>query len=810
MVKKQLLLVSGVLLALSLIIPPNIGKILIFEYSDIPIVLFFLLALFSALKLNKSYEKTDNFWLFLLLFLFALFIIFGFNTTTLRFIFYITIGFLIKKNAKYMENKDLEIFFLPLWFVSILNFSSFVFGYSLLNNSIGWITNYSDTTNILLSGRLSGFQGSGPNVAGTIFGFFVIISFYFYQNLKKKYFLILIYLNLFLFFITYSRGSYASLLAISLIFILLKIKVLKYRVIYITGIFSTFVILLYFGPSDYILKENDRSLLANIAISNIELSSGVGGGQYVEKIYEPYLLSVNPQLLEENLDITLNKVELGITPEKFRDTDIDFFIGTSGGGFEILQQYFIVGQCSDDRNTCQYLRVDEEILLNFLEIFNIKNDDIIASTIEKCVDTSKNLINRGEFACIAFEMKLLGDKIRNYEFTDIEDLFSNEHFSYLKSNSIFVECESTKTYSCKDRPLAVGELSVIVETLFIRDNILPEQNLAELCSECEFRTINGFIKIEFDRYDYFLPRSKISFYTSKDGVNWDLVGYPHFTGNIIDMNQNNGFIEIGGYADGQSFGNTFLDANIKSVEINTNELNKKVDFDVINLGKDYFVYKPNSLEDYTSKITYDENGIRLFRPNKYWVAINNEFDFNQDFEIILNLSFPEIPWETQTLISNTSAFSQEVQSWKIDIDDGRLFFHWTNEDGEYINQLGDKSLRSGVLIQKNGRIDNEQPPLASTSYLSQLTTAHNGYLTFFVEYGLLNGLFFYFLLFYLVFRNFNFKNQNKSYILSFALLYFLIHNLTNDLVYSPDAFMLFTIILGIKDSIINREDSEIL
>jgi len=810
LVKKQLLLVSGVLLALSLIIPPNIGKILIFEYSDIPIVLFFLLALFSALKLNKSYEKTDNFWLFLLLFLFALFIIFGFNTTTLRFIFYITIGFLIKKNAKYMENKDLEIFFLPLWFVSILNFSSFVFGYSLLNNSIGWITNYSDTTNILLSGRLSGFQGSGPNVAGTIFGFFVIISFYFYQNLKKKYFLILIYLNLFLFFITYSRGSYASLLAISLIFILLKIKVLKYRVIYITGIFSTFVILLYFGPSDYILKENDRSLLANIAISNIELSSGVGGGQYVEKIYEPYLLSVNPQLLEENLDITLNKVELGITPEKFRDTDIDFFIGTSGGGFEILQQYFIVGQCSDDRNTCQYLRVDEEILLNFLEIFNIKNDDMIASSIEKCVDTSKNLINRGEFACIAFEMKLLGDKIRNYEFTDIEDLFSNEHFSYLKSNSIFVECESTKTYSCKDRPLAVGELSVIVETLFIRDNILPEQNLAELCSECEFRTINGFIKIEFDRYDYFLPRSKISFYTSKDGVNWDLVGYPHFTGNIIDVNQNNGFIEIGGYADGQSFGNTFLDANIKSVEINTNELNKKVDFDVINLGKDYFVYKPNSLEDYTSKITYDENGIRLFRPNKYWVAINNEFDFNQDFEIILNLSFPEIPWETQTLISNTSAFSQEVQSWKIDIDDGRLFFHWTNEDGEYINQLGDKSLRSGVLIQKNGRIDNEQPPLASTSYLSQLTTAHNGYLTFFVEYGLLNGLFFYFLLFYLVFRNFNFKNQNKSYILSFALLYFLIHNLTNDLVYSPDAFMLFTIILGIKDSIINREDSEIL
>ena len=299
-------------------------------------------------------------------------------------------------------------------------------------------------------------------------------------------------------------------------------------------------------------------------------------------------------------------------------------------------------------------------------------------------------------------------------------------------------------------------------------------------------------------------------FTSKDGENWNLVGYPHFTGNIINLNQNKGFIEIGGYADGQSFGNTFLDANIKSVEINTNELSNKVDFNEINLGKEYFVYKPNSLEDYTSKITYEENGIKLFRPNKYWVAVNNEYDFNQDFEIILNLSFPEIPWETQTLVSNTSAFSQEVQSWKIDIDDGRLFFYWTNEDGEYVNQLGDKSLRSGVLIQKNGNIDNEQPPLASTSYLSQLTTAHNGYLTFFVEYGLLNGLFFYFLLFYLVFRNFNSIKQNETYILSFALLYFLIHNLTNDLVYSPDAFILFLIILGIKDSMINREDPEIL
>ena len=118
-----------------------------------------------------------------------------------------------------------------------------------------------------------------------------------------------------------------------------------------------------------ILKENDRSLLANIAISNIEVFDGVGGGEYINKIYEPYLLSINPEILEENLNIKLNKVELGITPEEYRDTDIDFFIGTSGGGFEILQQYFITKPCSDDRNTCQYFRVDTDTVLNFLQIF---------------------------------------------------------------------------------------------------------------------------------------------------------------------------------------------------------------------------------------------------------------------------------------------------------------------------------------------------------------------------------------------------------------------------------------------------------
>ena len=807
MVKKVTLLFAGALFALSLILPPNIGKIFLFEYSDIPIVFLFLILLLSNLR-NYRFKNSDYLWLGLIL-LFVLFSFFDWlNPTSLRFIFYLMIGLLVKKASTNLNISDFELLFLPLVSVSALSLFSFLFDLSYLNNSIGWITNYSDTNNIFFSGRLAGFQGSGPNVAGTIFGLLTILSFYFYKKTVRNLYLILIFVNLFLFFITYSRGSYLALLIISIIYILSKIKNKKFKIFYIVGIITSSLILLYFGPSDVILKENDRSLLASIALSNIELVNGVGGGQYVEKIYEPYLLSVNPDLLEENLKITLNKVELGITPEEFRDTDINFFIGTSGGGFEILQQYFIVGQCSDDRNTCQYLRVAEDTVINFLDIFRLPNQDLVENVANKCIDNSKTLVTRGEFACIAFELNLMGDNFNSFEFYDLDNKNdSNKHFSYLKSNALFIECEASKMFSCKDRPLAIGELSVIVENLFIRDNLLPLDNLDNFCKECEFRSIDGYIKIKFDKYDYFLPRSKVSFFTSEDNLYWDIVGYPHYTGEVINFINNNGLIEIGGHADGQSFGNTFLDANIKSIEIISKNEIKKVEFNEDNLNKKFFIYKPNSLNLYNSKITFENQGLKLFRPNKYWVSIENQFDFNEDFEIILHLSFPEIPWETQTLISNTSAFTGDTQSWKVDIDDGRLFFNWTNSDGEYVNQLGDKSLRSGVLVQKNGKIANEQPPLASSSYLSQLTTAHNGYLTFFVEYGLLQGLMFFIMLIFLVFNKFNSMNDEKL-ILIFSLLYFLIHNITNDLIYSPDAILFFMIMLGIKESITDQVNLE--
>ena len=143
------------------------------EYSDIPTIFLFLILLFLSLKKFKL-DKSDFLWVGLLM-LFVLFLFFDWlNPTSMRFIFYILIGLLVKKVAKNLIINDLELFFLPLILVSLLSLMSFMFNLSYLNNSIGWITNYSDTNNIFFSGRLAGFQGSGPNVAGTIFGLSLI------------------------------------------------------------------------------------------------------------------------------------------------------------------------------------------------------------------------------------------------------------------------------------------------------------------------------------------------------------------------------------------------------------------------------------------------------------------------------------------------------------------------------------------------------------------------------------------------------------------------------------------------------------
>ena len=75
--------------------------------------------------------------------------------------------------------------------------------------------------------------------------------------------------------------------------------------------------------------------------------------------------------------------------------------------------------------------------------------------------------------------------------------------------------------------------------------------------------------------------------------------------------------------------------------------------------------------------------------------------------------------------------------------------------------------------------------ITSNSHLNQLTTAHNGYLTFAVEYGALLSVIFYSLIFFILLKTFSDKDKNQFS--KIVLIAFLLQNLTNDLIYSPDA-----------------------
>ena len=149
-------------------------------------------------------------------------------------------------------------------------------------------------------------------------------------------------------------------------------------------------------------------------------------------------------------------------------------------------------------------------------------------------------------------------------------------------------------------------------------------------------------------------------------------------------------------------------------------------------------------------------------------------------------------------MSKTSIFNNQIQSWKLEIDDGRFFFYWTDSEGVYLQQniIGDKSLRSGVMTQSRGLLNNPSPPIVDPSVLSQLTTAHNGFLTFSVEFGLIISVLFYFLIIFSIFKQFLLVNYENIFIFM-SVIIFLLLNITNDMVYSPDMLVMFVISFSI-------------
>ena len=305
----------------------------------------------------------------------------------------------------------------------------------------------------------------------------------------------------------------------------------------------------------------------------------------------------------------------------------------------------------------------------------------------------------------------------------------------------------------------------------------------------------GFLKLEFIYRDNYLPRSVISFHYSNNGTQWEQIGFDHTNGTVINLIQNDSYFEVGGWGDGQSNDDSYLDGVINEVEIKTETSINRYEFPKYKRGIDYFVLTPKLRNVYRGDLKYSESGIQLERPRDYWLALPNYVDLSKkDFSIVVGLDIDEIPKGNETIFSQSSILrlNEEFndQSWKWSIVDGRMYFFWIeNVDNGYSNYLGGQSLRSGKLISLDGKFQSIMSDFNISQY-DEITTSHNGFLTMSVEYGILPVAFLLLSFIYLVFNNLN-RNYLFEHII-FAM--FLIQNLTNDLIYSPDIAIYFWIV----------------
>ena len=635
--------VIGILLASSLLIPSNFGLNFVgINFEDLPIIFVFIYLIFKYFK-NFKFTYIDKIF-FIFFFLFILysniftknFLIF--NTSNLRIYFYFIFSFLIAKEL-IKNNKNIIQIFEPLWIVMVVNFIIILFQIQLPGAVDGWILNNTGSNTIFFSGRLGGIQGGGPNVIGIICSIYCLLVIYkllFNENnnpKNKKYFWVLMFFITFInLILTYSRGSYiAFVLGITLLIYGSKkvAKKIKLSIFIISGFL--FLIFIYLFPSVF-LKQSNRTFLSGLAIKNIEVVDGTGGGFYIKEVYRDYLITLPDESVEESFNFTYTQKE-------------------------------------------------------------------------------KNIINSQE----------------------------------------------------------------------ITQSPSP---------------VYGFLKMNFDYKDNLIPRTVVTFYFSNDGKNWNQIGGKHTPGYIINLLKNDSYFEVGGWADGQSPGGSYLDGFVKSIYISTEENSTKVLLNEVNRDNDYFIFLPASESFYDNrndgKIKFNELGLKLLRPRSYWIAIPNNYDLTEkDFNIIIELNLDEIPKGNETLFSQSSILSKNGninnQSWKWSIIDGRMYFFWVEDvSSGYINYLGGQNLRSAKLISENFEFKTTESEFSLSQY-DEITTAHNGFLTFAVEFGLLPTLLILISLVVLFTKN----SYKLTKVENLIFLMIITQNLTNDLIYSPDVAIYF-------------------
>ena len=636
----------GSIFAITLLIPPNFGLNLYgINFEDIPLIGIFLILLSNKLmKLNLDRFDKSFLTFFLAFVIYTSFFtkeINLLNQTNLRFYFYFGLAYLCVDFLRKNNDNIIEIF-QPLLFVMIANFALIIFQIELPGTIDGWISNNTDSTNPLTSGRLGGFQGGGPNVIGIICAISSLICIYniSHSHSFKKYifedklnssFLIISLFNLYL---TFSRGSYLAFVVGLFVILSFSNSISKKSKIYLSiGTLGISLVTIFLFPSIF-LKQSNRGYLNSIAIINIEILNGTGGGNYIKEVYKDYLVTLDEDILIDRFDIEYSANQKKSTKE--------------------------------------------------------------------LIDNSEN-------------------------------------------------------------------------------------------------PAGGYLKMEFDYRDNILPRSIVSFFFSNNGNDWLQIGSNHTSGIVIDLIDNSSFFEVGGWADGQSPGGSYLDGFINNLTIKVEDFTYSYNFNETNRDNSYFIFLPASNEFYDNrndgKIVFNENGLKLKRPRSYWIAIPNETTLSgKDFEITLNLDLDNIPKGNETLFSQSSILKidekENNQSWKWSIVDGKMYFFWVEDiQSGYSNYLGGQSMRSGQLIADEGKF-NSIISQFSLSQFDEITTSHNGFLTMAVEYGLIVVLIILLLIFYSIFKNFE-----STYDIELALFLMLFtQNLTNDLVYAPDVAIYFWLI----------------
>jgi len=802
MTKNKQIFVLGAIAFSSLLIPPNFGiNFFGIGLEDIPLVGIFVFLFLNFLS-NKTmnFNKVDYLWAGITLF----FLIYSsflnssgidlLNRTNIRFVFMSLLAYLFMKYlvANKLYNTE-ETFFFFLTVVVLVNSLFLLVRDRIYIQDVGWVSANIDSNNIFLSGRLAGLQGSGPNV----FGFICVVASLYFLNLWflnkgtfKSFSLIMFLISLISLVFSKSRGSYIAFVIALILFFYLKDKLnIKTFVIFSSLIFVFSLFIFSFNPQT-ILKGSDRAVLSNIAIENINPLIGTGGGNYVYKTFEPSFYIVELQQLQNVFNFDLNKINSDIFPSDSSEK-YNYRYEYSDEGFNYLTRYILSDNCVDESKICQIEKAKIIDISKVLTAYFNLNEQSLSQSKDLCLKNIKDDANitRSEFACIFYnELTGLGTQVElsTNIYTDVEPI-ELQYFSSLESNSLLVNCSYNIKSLCPDRIMTIGELSKFLELAMYRGAITID-DLNNLCPACKYKNYHAFLRMKFKYKDGLAPRSIVEFFISENGTEWNQIGESQTYGDYINLEENPSFIEVGGWADGQSFGNNWLDGEISKLSITTNQDLLKVNFNKNELNDSFYLFKPNTLISYedVNELKFTDFGVISYSPNKYWIAIPQNLNLSgQDFIVDLEISLPSIPSDKQVLISSSSLFNSGKHSWKWYIYDSRLFFEWADNTGTYSNKVGDLSLSSGVLATNFDKIVALPGKITSNSHLNQLTTAHNGYLTFAVEYGALLSVIFYSMIFFILLKTFSDKDKNQFS--KIVLIAFLLQNLTNDLIYSPDA-----------------------